>query len=268
MNWHEKLQRKVKAKLPLSLMDVPSVLLRRYVHVERQSGESARAALLRVARRLADDPEWYEARMKMLNPAVSRRQQKFMCAEYGRLKRGRRSRSGIKQAAAKEFCMRRKNPHDRWYVFSTMRRTGHGLIKQFGIKQFPFGDPKRARGLMDVRGPFASKADAITAKAKAKAQEKKWQRSKTYQQRKKQYGLEDYTVNPHLRSGKWQFLGMFAKADVKSVKRILKIHGIKVKVTKDHVKGEKGMREVYVERAAWRTAYEAITRLFETGRAA
>lgn len=183
MTWHEKLQRKVKARVPLSLMDVPSFLLRRYVGYERRAGESARAALLRVAHRLSDDPEWYEIRMRMKNPAVSTRQQRFMCAEYGRLKHGRRSRSGIKKAAAKEFCMRRKK-------------------------------------------------------------------------------------NPHLTSGKWKFVGMFAKADIASVRRILKIHGIKNKVTKDHVKGEQGMRELYVERAAWRTAYEAITRLFEIGRAA
>jgi len=179
MTWHEKLQRKVKARLPLSLMDVPSVLLRRYVHREWRPGDSAREALLRVAHHLADDMKYYE----MKNPAVSRRQQRFMCAEYGRLRSGRRSRSGIGRTAAKEFCMRRKK-------------------------------------------------------------------------------------NPHLTSGRWRFVGMFAKADTPSVKRMLKIHGIKNRVTKDRYKGEKGMRELYVERAAWQVAYAAITRLFEVGRAA
>jgi len=74
--------------------------------------------------------------------------------------------------------------------------------------------------------------------------------------------------NPHLTSGKWRFVGMFSKSDVGSVKRILKIHGMKYKVTKDALKGEKGQRELYVERGAFDTAYRAISRLFETGRAA
>ena len=74
--------------------------------------------------------------------------------------------------------------------------------------------------------------------------------------------------NPHLTSGKWRFVGMFSKRDVGGVKRILRIHGIKSKVTKDQLKGEKGQRELYVERGAFDTAYRAISRLFETGKAA
>jgi len=75
-------------------------------------------------------------------------------------------------------------------------------------------------------------------------------------------------TNPHLRSGRWEFVGMFAKADIGSVKRILKIHGIKAKVTKDHLKGERGQRELYVERKMFDLAYRAITRLYEVMRAA
>lgn len=74
--------------------------------------------------------------------------------------------------------------------------------------------------------------------------------------------------NPHLTSGKWRFVGMFAKGDIGSVKRILTIHGIKSKVTKDQLKKASGQRELYVERGAFDTAYRAISRLFETGRAA
>lgn len=191
MTWHEKLKRKVKARVPLSLMDVPSFLLRRYVGYERRSGESARAALLRVAHRLADDPEWYEMRMRMKNPSSTERQRRFMCAEYGRRKAGEKTKTGMSKRQLRGYC---KKP----------------VVAR---------DKRRKR-------------------------------------------------NPHLTSGKWRFVGMFAKADIPSVKRILQIHGIKKKVTKDQLKGEKGMRELYVERAAWQTAYAAITRLFEVGRAA
>jgi len=69
--------------------------------------------------------------------------------------------------------------------------------------------------------------------------------------------------NPHLRSGRWKFVGMFAKGDISGVKRILKIHGIKCKVTTDHYKQEPGQKELYVEKGAFDTAYRAITRLFE-----
>jgi len=71
-----------------------------------------------------------------------------------------------------------------------------------------------------------------------------------------------HVKNPHLRSGKWQFVGMFEKRDIKQVKRILRVHGMKTKVTKDHYKQEPGMRELYVERGAFATAYRAIAALF------
>lgn len=72
--------------------------------------------------------------------------------------------------------------------------------------------------------------------------------------------------NPHLTSGKWRFVGMFEKGDIPSVRRILKIHGMKNKVTRDQLKREPGMRELYVERGGYDTAYRAITRLFEGSR--
>lgn len=68
--------------------------------------------------------------------------------------------------------------------------------------------------------------------------------------------------NPHL-TGKWQFVGMFQKGDIGSVKRMMKIHGIKVKVTADHYKREPGIRELYVGRGQFDVAYRAICRLFE-----
>lgn len=80
--------------------------------------------------------------------------------------------------------------------------------------------------------------------------------------------------NPHLTSGKWRFVGLFQKDDISSVKRILRIHGIASKVTKVHrVKKEpvqhvRGLKELYVTRATFDTAYRAITRLFEGGMAA
>lgn len=75
--------------------------------------------------------------------------------------------------------------------------------------------------------------------------------------------------NPHLTSGKWRFLGMFRKGDVAAVRRIFKIHGIANKVTKDHMKThDRALREVYVTRTTFDTAYRAVTRLFEGGLAA
>lgn len=76
--------------------------------------------------------------------------------------------------------------------------------------------------------------------------------------------------NPHLTSGKWRFVGLFKKGDMPEVKRLLRIHGIAMKVTKVHMKNvkEKGLKELYVTRSTWQTAYAAITRLFEGGMAA
>lgn len=86
--------------------------------------------------------------------------------------------------------------------------------------------------------------------------------------------LRKWKSNPHLTSGKWRFVGLFKRTDVKEVKRILRIHGIASKVTKVHgkiVKTEKTsgkLKELYVARETFDTAYRAITRLYEGGMAA
>jgi len=127
----------------------------------------------------------------MKNPSSTARQRRFMCAEYGRKKAGKKTRTRMTKAQLRDYC---KKP-----------------LKKGSRKSSP---------------------------------------------------------NPHLTSGKWRFVGMFEKEDISAVKRILRIHGIANKVTKDHVKADPGMKELYVTRAAFDTAYRAITRLYEGGKAA
>lgn len=51
----------------------------------------------------------------MSMPAVSKRQQKFMCMEYGRKKAGKKTRTEMSKRQLRDFCMKRvarkKNPH-------------------------------------------------------------------------------------------------------------------------------------------------------------
>ena len=310
--------------------DFPKKTLLAGMRHELEHTKSHRLAMEIAMDHLAEDPEYYEKLKKIerhQNPSVARRQQRFMCAEYGRKRRGQRTKTGMSRGQLKEFCQRRvknpadwamigqgivyemskhnlsmekayevakrklmadpevyqlatnirlgvehmrrkKNPKEQWYVYSTMEVNGQWRTKQFHVKEFPYGDPKKARGFLDVRGPFSSRSKALAAKEKLIKAEHKWKASKTYQQRKKKYKLDDYSINPHLTSGKWRFIGMFEKQDIPSVRRILRIHGMKHKVTRDHLKREPGMRELYVERGGYDTAYRAITRLFEGGRAA
>ena len=49
-----------------------------------------------------------EVRGSRKNPAVSERQRKFMCAELGRYRTGKRTRTGMKEKSLIDFC--RKNP--------------------------------------------------------------------------------------------------------------------------------------------------------------
>ena len=69
---------------------------------------------------LREDPKYYTHLMKMerkvkrgeWNPSVSKKQQWFMCAEYGRKKAGKKTRTSMSKRQLREFCMRRKkNPH-------------------------------------------------------------------------------------------------------------------------------------------------------------
>lgn len=49
------------------------------------------------------------------NPSASRRQQRFMCADYGRKKAGKKTRTSMNKQQLREFCtkrvVRKKNPH-------------------------------------------------------------------------------------------------------------------------------------------------------------
>lgn len=201
------------------------------MHHELEHTKSHRLAMEIAMDHLAEDLDYYQKLKKVEgNPSTSRRQQRFMCAEYGRKQRGQRTRTGMSIRQLKEFCMaRKKNPKEKW--------------KDWNNDRYP-------------SRPRFSLADAA----------KLWLKKQKAKKKKKKQTTR--AKNPHLTSGKWRFVGMFSKRDVGGVKRILRIHGIKSKVTKDQLKGEKGQRELYVERGAFDTAYRAISRLFETGRAA
>ncbi len=72
---------------------------------------------------LREDPKYYTHLLRMerkvksgkWNPSVSKRQQRFMCAEYGRKKHGKTTRTGMSTRQLREFCTKRvkrkKNPH-------------------------------------------------------------------------------------------------------------------------------------------------------------
>lgn len=75
---------------------------------------------------LCEDPKYYTHLLRMKkkvksgewNPSTSVRQQRFMCAEYGRKKAGKATRTGMSKRQLREFCMervkhtrRKKNPH-------------------------------------------------------------------------------------------------------------------------------------------------------------
>lgn len=99
---------------------------------------------------------------------------------------------------------------------------------------------------------------------------KKWmEKVRAYRRRHKAKRKKKRSRNPHLTSDKWRFIGMFKKADMPEVRRMLRIHGIANKVTKDHMKThDRTLREVYISRERFDEGYRAITRLFEGGKAA
>ena len=146
---------------------------------------SSRKVAKRIAQdHLREDPKYYAHLTKMerkvksgeWNPSVSKKQQRFMCAEYGRKKRGKKTRTGMNKRQLREFCVRRKK-------------------------------------------------------------------------------------NPHL-TGKWRFVGYFEKNEIGKVRRLLKIQGIKVKITKDMRTGDKNLRELYVSHAEFHTATMIINRVY------
>ena len=64
---------------------------------------------------LREDPKYYTHLLRMekkvksgeWNPSVSLRQQRFMCAEYGRKRRGEKTRTGMSKRQLREFCTKR-----------------------------------------------------------------------------------------------------------------------------------------------------------------
>ena len=73
--------------------------------------------------------------------------------------------------------------------------------------------------------------------------------------------------NPHLNTtGKWRFIGYFDKNEVGKVRRLLKIHGVKMKITKDERTGDKQLRELYVGRTEFHNATMIINRVYHAQR--
>jgi len=139
--------------------------------------------------------------------------------------------------------MKRKNPsyteRQRLMMCADYSRAKHGKKTRTGMKK------------KDLRD-FCQKPVVPKKQRKGKWMKKVRQYRKTHKK------------NPHLsHTGAWRFIGMFKKADIGSVKRMMRIHGIKMVVTKDMAKGELGMRELYVVKDKFDFAYRAITRLFE-----
>jgi len=221
-----------------------------------------------------------------------------MCAEYGRKRRGQRTRTSMTRRQLMEFCTR--------YAKNTpvsLARLGQGILHEMtthGIsmekaaaiaKRRLMQDPEVYElvtnirlGVNHMRGknpasnihvePPLNATDAKALKSYLRGL-RKARPAYFHHGMRFEYRGSTVTIsgdgkreatrrkkNPHLRSGKWQFLGMFEKRDIAQVKRILRVHGMKMKVTKDHYKQEPGMRELYVERGAFDTAYRAITQLF------
>ena len=337
----------------------PKRLLIDGMHHELEHTKSHRLAMEIAMDHLAEDLDYYQ-KLKNVegNPSTSRRQQRFMCAEYGRKQRGQRTRTGMSIRQLKEFCMaRKKNPKEKWkdwnndrypsrprfsladaaklwlkkqkakkkkkkqttraknpkevafasatvqeaagtqHLFAQWARRDEGMRFIAWLRQYhPEGYRRMviaARRLKTVGPSGRKKTQAIQygshltlEKAGLTHRFKEWARNdegmyfgewlkRRYPQDAKKLVKATHVLrrekrakNPHLTSGKWRFVGMFRKGEIGSVKRILKIHGMKYKVTKDALKGEKGQRELYVERGAFDTAYRAISRLFEAGKAA
>ena len=64
--------------------------------------------------REAHHASYWESKRLNMNPATSERQRKFMCAELGRFRAGKRTRTGMSERSLRDFCRKlkraRKNP--------------------------------------------------------------------------------------------------------------------------------------------------------------
>lgn len=245
---------------------------------------------------LAEDPQYYVKLAKMEgNPSITRRQQHFMCADYGRKKRGQRTRTGMSKRQLREYCMTLKNPpavlrraKTRQLIWQVMDQYGISLAAAVNVVlQQLARDPEwqlltknLTEGVAHMRGknPASSirveprlrdsdmKALKSYIRGLRKARPSYFQDGMQFEYRGSTVTIigrgKKYAKNPHLTSGKWRFVGMFDKRDVKQVKRILRVHGMKTKFTGDQLKKRSGCKELYVERGAFDTAYRAISQLF------
>lgn len=237
MRWKDRLKGGTADRLTPAMF--PVAVLKEGTKHELEHTTSRRLAMEIAMDHLAEDINYYRKLKTIENPSTSRRQQQFMCAEYGRKRRGQRTRTGMSTRQLKEFCMARTNPAKKVHIDPPLSASDKKALTSYlrGLRK------DRPRYFEDGF-QFEYRGSTVTI-------------TETQEKRAK---------NPHLRSGRWQFVGMFEKRDISGVKRILKIHGIKCKVTTDHYKKEQGQRELYVEKGAFDTAYRAITRLYEQQR--
>ena len=61
-------------------------------------------------KREAHHASYWDSKRLGINPASSERQRKFMCAELGRLRAGKKTRTGMKEKSLRDFCRKSKNP--------------------------------------------------------------------------------------------------------------------------------------------------------------
>lgn len=110
---------------------------------------------------LREDPKYYTHLLRMKrkvksgewNPSVSKRQQRFMCAEYGRKKHGKTTRTGMSTRQLREFCIarvkRKKNPH------LAAATTGKGKLQFVGMVETRYArkikSRLRAQGIKNVK---------------------------------------------------------------------------------------------------------------------
>jgi len=104
-------------------MSIMATQLRLGTKHELEHTTSKRRAKKIAQDHLREDPKYYTHLLRMekkvksgeWNPSVSLRQQRFMCAEYGRKKAGKKTRTSMNEQQLREFCtkrvVRKKNPH-------------------------------------------------------------------------------------------------------------------------------------------------------------
>ena len=116
-------------------------------------------------------------------------------------------------------------------------------------------------------------SDPRCKKGEAGKELKKAQRHKNKMSHKKALKAAKYLVkheregmrhNPHL-SDRYDFVGLFSRKLLRKIKHMLKIHGIKAKITKNvSGHGDTGAKELYVTRGFGRLAMALMGATFQS----